>query len=475
MKNKNILFSSLIALLSISTLVGCGNDGNSSQTSKNEITSSIDPTLIAQRAELKSMLSKMKNGLRIEGNVTQQINLLDGYHGSKTGDTINIKYPAEYIYENGEERGFSSIVNYQEEGYPEESFINLQAYEGSDGYAYFDSLDYDNTIDRFPYYMGDQYVNYGYYCLNPFEYLLPEDFTKINENTYSLSKGKASFLASNIFGDISKAFEYAVKRCEFTVENGQFKSFVLEPVQYHDSLTDYENQRAIYYYADFVASFEFSDIGTAKVNGLKPREATDKTAELQAAFDMFKNKNYTVRLAGVDRLVNSDNITYEEHKLYEYYYYDGEDIFMNYLVEDTEDDPTIYIEENTMFSRPNSEGYMSGVAIPVKYDELAPKMSEVKAEIFDYNEETGLYSICKEMESYIASIAIAPKPSRFSDVYADYTTGFDIKLSEDGSIEYIDITYILPISSATTIYGEIRLEFYDIDNTKIPFGLKTYE
>ena len=472
MKSKKILFSSLVTLLSFSTLVGCGDNGNSSSNSKNQITSSIDPELIAQRAELETMLNKMKDGVKIEGVVKETISLLDGYHGSKTGDTIKIDYNAEYIYEAGQERGYSAIVTYQEEGYPEEEFINIQSYEGKDGYTYFDALDYDNTIDRYPYYSGDQLVNFGYYCLNPFDYLLPEDFTKTGTDTFELNKGKTSFLASNIFGDISSAFEHAIKKCEFKVENGQFKSFTLEPIQYHDSMTDNVNHSAVYYYADFTATLEFKDIGTAKVVGMQPKEATEYTPALQNAFDMFENKNYTVHLYGHDQLINSDGIVTEEHILHEYTYYDGEDMFAHFLQFDVEEEVFDSSTSSYEYSVQGENGIMSGFG--VTYDEMVPKMSEIEAEILEYNEDTGLYSICKELVADIANIAIVPRITRFAFDFAGYTTSCDIKLDASGAIEYINIKYASPVSSYTTCYGDVMLTFYDINNTKIPYGMKTY-
>ena len=472
MKNKKILFSSLVALLSFSTLIGCGENNNKS-TSSSQITSSVNQELITQRAELQKLLNNLKKGLKLVGSVEQQLNLLDGYHGNKTGTKINITYNAEYIYEMGNEMGYSAYVTYEEEGYPEEEFINLQAFQGEDGYTYYDSYNYDNTVERLPYYMGDdQKVNFGYYCLNPFDYLLPEDFTKISDDTYSLNKGKSSFLASNIFGDISAAFEQAIVKCEFKVENGQFKSFLLEPVQYHDSMTDTSTHSAVYYYADFVANMEFKEIGSAQVKDLLPREDVPETKALQDALNKFTNKNYSVRLHGHDTYKDYNNVVTKEDDLYEYFYYDGKDVFMNFLDESVGDDPSVYEENNTQYSEQNEHGIMSFFGC--SYDNLVPKMSEVDAAIFDYNQETGLYSICNEMLSYIATIAIVPVVSRFTLDLSTNTTAFNIKLDENGDIEYVNVKYATASSAYNVCYGDIMLTFFDIDNTKIPHGVKTY-
>ena len=59
MKNKKILFSSLVALLSFSTLIGCGENNNKS-TSSSQITSSVNQELITQRAELQKLFNNLK-------------------------------------------------------------------------------------------------------------------------------------------------------------------------------------------------------------------------------------------------------------------------------------------------------------------------------------------------------------------------------------------------------------------------------
>lgn len=464
MKNRNILFTSLIALLSISTLASC-NGSNNSTSNNSQITSSINEELLAQRAELENMLNKLNNGLTLEGIIKEKFNLLDGYHGNPINQTINVKYDAEYIYEVSEEKAYSAIVTYQEEGYPEEEFLNTQVFEGEDGCAYYEELDYDNIVKRHPYYSidTDQKINYGYYCLNPFNYLLPEDFTKIGDNTYSLSKGKASFLASNIFGDIDDAFAGVIEKCEFIVEDNQFKSFTLVPTKSHGEFTDLSTQSAVYYYAEFEAKFDFKNIGTSKVKRLQSKEKTDETEALQNAFNKFKNKNYTAYLYG--SYVNQDNEFIGEN--HEYTYYDGEEIYMSFI-----EDQSAHDEVNNNYCSLGANGKLG--ILGLTYEEATPKMSEIDASIFNYNPETELYSICDEMVSYIGAVAIVPLITNFYVEIDGYTTACDIKLDSEGNIEYVNIKYELQFALSAE-YGDIMITFYDIDNTKIPHGLKTYE
>jgi len=464
MKNKKIIFSSLITLLSISTFVGCNDESNSSVTSSSQISSSVSEELLTQRAEIKNMLKNLSNGFTLEGEIKEKRSFLDAYHGNPTGDISNINYDGQFVYEIGETKAYSAFVNMQEGENPKEVLINNVIYEDENGYANYESLNYDNTIDKYPFYDENyQNVNFNYYCLNPFDYLLPEDFTKTGDNTYSLNYAKSSFVSSYLFIDVSSAFQNVIEKCEFKVENNQFKSLTIVPSKYYSSVYDKDNHSSIYYYANFEASFEIKNIGTAKVAGMTPKEATAETEALQNAFNKFANKNYTVKLHG--KYVDQNGEFIDEN--YEYTYYDGEAAYCSYI-----EDQSAHDEVNNMYCEPNSEGILSHVG--VTYDEFVPKMSEIDAAIFSYNSETGLYSICSEMVSYIGTVAIVPKVTNFYIEVDGYTTACDIKLDSDGNIEYINIKYEKYFTYSAE-FGDIMLTFYDIDNTKIPHGLKKYE
>ena len=78
------------------------------------------------------------------------------------------------------------------------------------------------------------------------------------------------------------------------------------------------------------------------------------------------------------------------------------------------------------------------------------------------------------MLSYIATIAIVPVVSRFTLDLSTNTTAFNIKLDENGDIKYVNVKYATASSAYNVCYGDIMLTFFDIDNTKIPHGVKTY-
>lgn len=464
MKKKNILFLSITCLLTIS---GCNNNANSSSNSVNtssQIISSSSNEGNTEREQLKEMIKGLCNGVKIKGTIDEKRVLLDSYKGKATGETINVKYNAEYVYEVSDENGYSAIVSYQEENNPEVLYINNQVFEGRDGYAYYYDLNYDNTLKKYPLYdeRTGGFVNFNFYCLNPFEFLIPEDFTKISDNTYSLNKEKSSFLSSYIFCDINKAFENVIKECVFTVENGQFKSFKLVPDAYHDSFTDYERLEAVYYYAMFEANFEFKEIGSAKVYRIEPKVATEHTERLQNAFNKFANHNFTAHLYAL--YLDGEGETLGSN--HEFTYYDGEEIYMSFVEDQSEHDPV-----NNQYCKKEANNTLSVLGLP--YEKCLPKISEVNAALFTYNPDTNIYSVCDEMITYMGAIAFVPLVSNVSLLLDGYSTKFDIKLDENGEIEVINIEYEYQYSLSTE-YGYITLEYYDVDNTKIPHGLKTY-
>ena len=460
---KNILISSLVVLLSFPTFVGCDNNNSSSS----QITSNNSQDIITQKAKLNEMLDALRGGLSFEGSIVQERHILDGYYGDKTGKVEEVTFEAEYIFEIGDENGYSSIVT-MDDGNGEELIINNQVFEGNDGYAYFYDLHYDNTIRKYPIIdiQSGEMVNFGYYCLNPFDYIMAEDFTKVNDNTYSLSKGKAAFFAANVLGQIDFAFNRVIEKCEFVLEGSTLKSFTIIPQETYSQYTDYDKLSAVYYLAEHEANFNVTKIGSqAKVSRPEPKESKEEHAALQNAFSKFASKNFTAYLyiEYVDELgdyLGENNL---------YYYYDGEALYFSANANQSE--PS---ELDDMYLAPNNKGLIPIDGTYVYYDQLVPKISEVKAELFNYDSEKDIYSICDEMVSYIGYIAIVPPISTITLMLDGYTNYFNIKLDENDNIEFIEFGYYYEYYLSSEI-ATCRLEFSNVGTTKIPHGLKTYE
>ena len=459
---KKLIISSLIGLLSISSFVGC----DSNVSSSSQITSSPDNSLTTEKGRINDMIESLRKGIAFEGEIIQKRHILDGYFGNKTGNVEVVEFEAEYIFEMSNENGYSSIVT-MDEGYGKELIINNQVFEGTDGYAYFYDLEYDNTIGKYPI-MDIQTgakVNFGYYCLNPFDYLLVEDFIRVSENTYTLNKGKAAFFAANIFGQVDPAFNRVIDSCEFVLEGSTLKSFKFLPQETHAQYTDYEELKAVYYFAENIATFEVTKIGAqAIVPKPQPKEVKPEHEALQNAFSKFAAKNFTTYLY-IDYVDEYGDKLGENHL---YYYYDGEALYFSATEDQSEPDST-----NDMYLKPNANGLISIDGVQVTYDQLVPKISEVSAAIFNYDSKKDVYSICDELVGYIGYIALVPPISTITLMLDGYTTYFDIVLDAEGNLDYIDFGYVYEYTFSVEI-ATARLDFYDIGTTKIPHNLKEY-
>ena len=218
---KNLIISSLVALLSISTIAGCGNNNGN--------TSSSSSVSISEEDKFDKMLENLRKGVKFIGTLNQQVAFLDSNMGVPTGKKIENDLHVELNYSSKDENGYSAYVTRYDEVEEEDvEIINTSVFEGEDGYAYYYGLSYDNTIAKYPMLdkNGMEHMNFAYYYLNPFNYLMKEDFIKVEdkENTYTLNKGKANFIASNILGDIDPAFFGVIELIEFKIEDYELKS-----------------------------------------------------------------------------------------------------------------------------------------------------------------------------------------------------------------------------------------------------------
>ena len=456
---KKFIISSLIGLLSISSFVGC----DSNVSSSNQITSSSNNGLTTEKARINEMIESLRNGIAFEGEIVQKRHILDGYFGNKTGNVEVVEFNAEYIFEMSNENGYSSIVTI-DEGNGEELIINNQVFEGEDGYAYFYDLNYDNTVDKYPI-MDIQTgakVNFGYYCLNPFDYLLAEDFIKVSENTYTLNKGKAAFFAANIFGQVDPAFNRVIDTCEFILEGSTLKSFKFVPQETHNQYTDYEELKAIYYYAENIATFDVTKIGAqAIVPKPQPKETKEEHAALQNAFSKFENKNFTSYLY-IDYVDGYGDKLGENHL---YYYYDGEALYFSATEDQSEPDSI-----NDMYLKPNANGLISIDGTYVTYDQIVPKISEVSAAIFNYNSEKDVYSICDELVGYIGYIALVPPITEFSLYLMDYGTGMEVFLNDNDELDRIEFSYLYH-DGFNYDDGKVVMKFSNVGTTVLPHNL----
>ena len=475
---KNLFISSLVALLSISTIVGCNN--TTSTSSSNQITSSSSNTLLTEEAKLDNMLAKLRKGVQFKGILDQEVVYLNSYQGTPTGKTGLNSFDVELNYSSKDVNSYSAFVSYVDEiENVSVDIINTTCFEGEDGYAYYYGLNYDNTIVSYPVLdkTGVEHMNFAYYYLNPFNYILGKDFIKVEgkEDTYTLNKGKAAFFASNVLGDVDPAFFGVINEIEFVIKDYELKSIKVIPDIAYDSQTDYETWETIYYYLDQVALFEVKNAGTNEVKKPDTRKTIAEHAALQSAFDKFSSKNFTARLHIENTRDGEANGTVDTT-----YYYDGTNLYFTTFDNDkaNKGDILFYQYEGEEFLSilsydldedeftKKAAGSLSSMDNTFKYNDIAPKISEVKAEIFDYDKNRKNYRVCDELVATIGAFAFVPPINSSAQYLNGLCTSFVVKLTADGEIDYISFT-----TQSNSFYNDVskgRLTFEDIGTTSLP-------
>ena len=485
---KNYLLLTMLGSLVIS---GCGDNSTSSsvsQSNTNVITSSSS-TVLTEEQKLEQMITELRKGVKFVGTLDQKSFYLDGDHGKLTGDSATNAYNIELTYQSNGENAYSSYVTSTYSDGSTRVFFDNKVFQGEDGYAYYYDLNYDNQIKKFPFMdnKGDK-VNFGYYCANPFSYLKAEDFIKVNikENTYTLSKSKSTLFASNVFGDFDEAFYGLIEYLEFTVEDGNIRSFTIKPENVYGMSIDYETLVSVYYLLEQSGTFEIKEVGSAKVEKPEIRVATSSKEDLdrlQKAFDKIEGTNYTANMK-----ISYDDIS-GGGTSYATYYYTGEHLY--YSRQETQEAPdaskdillyndgetylTPYVFSDELSANKNifvkGEGREVANYINYKYEDVIPVIKGVSAELFDYNKTFNNYSACNEIVKDIATKAFVPQINEVQYYLDGSVDSFKVKLTSAGDLDYISFSFKYDDGFFQEA-ASVKLSFTNIGTTELPFDLE---
>lgn len=451
---------SLIALCgaTLLALASCGKDTNDSK-------------------EVRNALDKFNEGVTISGTINEKARFLTASSvlgGTLNGDIAETSYDYTFKFENKEITGIERLVTgYEADG---SSYIqNNDVYaEGDDGYLYYLELNYKNEIEKVLATDSAGFkVNYGSFFDNPFFYLNEKDFTKIKDGEYSLNLKKASYVASQLFGDIDSIFYSVIESATVTIENDEIKTITLRPstIETYETV-NYEN---VYFLLDATATLTFSNIGNTSIT--KPTPKTHKT-EHEALGNAFKaiKDNYTLTL--------SFEFDDEDKPIVSKYYYTKDAIYGQWgdgitpsalndvLLVINDDKKTVtpwgYNEADSSWSHQNAmqngfsslDGADKNIFIPV--------VSEVAPEIFDYDATTQSYSVVKELENYIGAVCFIPSPDCIRELDG-YGTGCEVFLN-NGALDRIEIGFNFN-NGFYSSSGKVVASFSDLNTTVLPFGI----
>lgn len=445
----------------------------------------IIPLASCGNNELNSIVKDLCKGFVVEGTISQTAYWLTASEGERTGESSENVYTISYNYQNSDIVGVSQKVTYVSSG-SEVTKLDDTFIKGNDGCAYFYELGYKNKLEAVAAVdsLGNS-INYSYYFDNPFTHISASDFTKKSGNIYELDKSKAFWLSYMLFGQIDNVFYETCEKAEFTIENGTLKSAKIEPVVIQDYAT--VGQQNQYYELETEVRIRFSDVGSAKIAVPELRKTKSYHAPLKTAFENIKN-NYTLKVKWDSNDYGTDTTT-----IVHTFYFADSDIYWQ-VRSSTQDDLTapdepsqindmiLRVDETTRTVTPwgyddvnekwtaeaaISNGFSQVIGASVDY--FRPVISDVAPEVFDYNEDTKVYSATSELLPYIASECFVPPISSTTELNG-YTSQFDITLDENNNLKTIYVVY--SYNNGWDVYaGNYTLEFSNIGTTTLPFGI----
>lgn len=439
--------------------------------------SAVLPLASCGKGKFDSMLDNLSKGFKLEGTITQTAHWLDGMNGNPTGENSSNTYNLTYYYQNNNDiTGVSQKVTYLDTLNEvivtelDDTFI-----EGNDGFAYFYDLSYKNKLEAVAAIDSrGMNVNYAYYFDNPFTHIKSSDFTKLEGNRYELERSKAFYLSYILFNQIDTVFFEVIKSAQFTIDNGTLKNAKIEPISIYDYATIGQQNR--YYRLDTIVDVNFSEIGTAKIQTPELRETQSYHAPLQSAFDAITN-NYTLKVSHLSNFNNPSkikNIFYFYFTESDIYWQAGEhtspdplnDVILRINPETKTCTPWGYDDINNKWSANAASSFSQLRNAPV--EAFLPVISDVAAEVFDFDTHSRIYSANEFILPHIAAECFVPNIITTQELNG-YTSKCDIIL-DNGALKTINIEYYY--NNGWDVYsGEYVLEFSNIGSTVLPFGI----
>ena len=458
MKKGLILFSS--ALMTVGALSGCGNNASNDSV-------------------IESMIEGLRNGFKLESDVN-----LTAIPHDDVYDNVYQTYHANYIFQNDDEMTATrqKIVVEEEDGTSYVAMNDLLK-EGEDGSGYFLDLTYENEIIETQAIddMG-AVANFGLYYGNPFAYITEDDFTKVNDNTYSLSREKASFLSYRLFGVLDDIFYALIDETTFHLENGTLKTINLKPFDVDTEIQmGYEIINCV---IDANVDMRISDIGTAKVDA--PTKKVNKPEHAPLASALAKvDRNYTVIVKEEIEVTSLTSGSYERDYYESHFYFADDYLFWRpgYLADYPEYDPAVDVvvklnSDNTVTGYGFDEATNTWTKGALFSNQLSavnsnavtdfvPVVSGVAAEVFNYDAENDIYTATPELLAYIGVDCFIPliTAAQTQELWG-YGTGCSIKL-ENGNLKEIVIEYYFNNQFIERV-GTFTLEYSNIGTTTLP-------
>lgn len=476
MKKKNLL---ILALAPLTVLASCGNENQSSSESAKEDTSSSSSESIDKTDKVAYSLYTFSKSVLLSGTieqtryVAQEQNADGSYVWSTTAET-NEYYTSVGFESDGRNAIYKrSTQDVQGE---ETTMENYTYFEDEDGYAYKESLNYKNEVER-DYSINlttSSFAANGFY--NPFTVLSKDDFT-LKDGKYNLDLAKTEIITNNLLYSLNSGFASSVKEAYFTAEGDLFNTFsvTMDDFIYYDSSYGY-----VYKIVNTV-DFIISRGGTYKVPSVSSYSSKDNKDLSAALKKLSSNYTLSVQMNTLNQLTEKESTTYQD------FYFTGDEIYVHSYTDSKKQDPDkttdfylsanedgtlhsyVYNAENDAWEKGNATGFPSLYQDKNTYNDYFPKAGQVSSDLFKYDSENNSYVAEDDAISSLINCFypnVAPFRKSASNSFQD------AEIILDGeNVSYINLPFAysqFDADEVTILSGNYVLSYSNIGTTTNP-------
>ncbi len=447
MKKINIL---MLGTLSLVLLSGCDNNDSSTKVEDESQTSSVEETNPLEVALKAAQAEKVS----IKGTVVHT------YH-----------YNNPSLSTKDVERDSSFTVSFQEDAW---NFANLDSGSGKtrtyvtyfkDEYGFLSEeyLEADNTIGLAPVLTNGSKELFASKYENPFNLLSVDDFVKEGE-TYILSDKKAEMFVSHAFNEA-----FVNGKIIFTVSEGTFSSIIGSDFVSSDYLyakeDAYGRDKGLSFEGEVLYASSIHHISTEKDKGNTNLE----TALAETEWGNFRIQNGTSATSmGFDVYFDGTNIlatfnvgakTPSEDDMY---FTPGDDGLL---------DLYLYSEKTSSWVALEDSEFAGEIYLyPTTYEEMAPKMYEVSANVFSKSSYSNAYSSVSTGTKYIGKYFISTLYDHIGysqELFRNSLVSFQLSNITTNSFDIaVKSSYS---GSGYTVNSDAYFQVSDIGTCRIPY------
>ena len=448
---------------------------------------------VSSLSPLDESLNKLRSGFQFEGSLVQERTFYKDSSFTKVDQTIRdeseTRSESNFFF-TFQKDGFSRIVTVYDYNYKDfVPYTSGTYFADESGYLYNEYLTNENTIGK--KYVYDEFNKVTLSAAafdNPFIYINSEDFTKVDDLTYTLSNDKLSFIFYRLCGFYSLGTANPPKENKVTVnKNNEITKIKYSPDTRY--VSEYNSSTDSYVYYTIEQTFDFYILNEGKDNLSHIETLPSKeleNIELKNAFDAFDGTNVTLNASY--KSDNSTKISYRD------IYYDSTNVYVKQYTNegegnasslDKENDYCLTINESTSkyeariydenlkewipsnktkFGKINQDKY--------DYSSLIPKISSTSVDLFTYDFATNSYVCDNEAAIDVGKKSFQPIASELRSIYGNYASKISIQLDNDSNIKLVNITYAYTdiFSTTASSTGTITLRFSNYGKTVLPFN-----